>query len=355
MTTSSLRCPYCLQNVEQFLKDAKTGVPNCPNCRTDIPKTFLNAGLMLRTMVGVVGFSGHGKTVYLTSLFSSLKRFSNFWNGYYFRSLDDFTHRIIYEQVPLFEKGALPESTPANFPNPALVHYHQLPVFDDAFVGYYDTAGEVFNDATQIARAGFFVAHADTVLFIMSIPDCEANQLDDQMSRLLDTYIRAADDKLNTNTRTSQRLVVIFTKSDLPDAQLNPQLKQWLSQGASEYYALNLSDKLLDLGLISIRIEEWLRNELGCTRFANMARDHFLEVRYTVVSAMGINEPDPESGSAGLNPLRVLDPFLWVLDFARRKQVAAVKQTFFQRMMAWFNRKRNAPSLPPPQPTFKSK
>lgn len=343
MTATLLRCPYCLQNATQFLRDTRTNVPRCPNCQTDIPKTFLDSGLMLRTMVGVVGFSGHGKTVYLTSLFSTLKRFSQYWNGYYFRSLDDFTHRVIYEQVPLFEKGDLPESTPANFPNPALVHYHQLPVFDDAFVGYYDTAGEVFNDATQIARAGFFVAHSDAVLFIVSIPDCDADALDDEMSRLLDTYIRAADDKLNTNIRKTQRLVVIFTKSDLPDAKLSPFLKDWLTEGVSDFYAMNLTDKLFDLGLVSIRIEEWLRQELGCTRFANMARDHFREVRYTVVSAMGY----VEGQESRLTPLRVLDPFLWVLDFARRDSAApAPKESFFKRFMAWLRRSKKAEALP---------
>jgi hypothetical protein len=337
-----LRCPYCLQGVHSFLRDPKTNVPHCPNCRTDIPKTFLDSALMLRTMVGVVGFSGHGKTVYLTSLFSTLKRFSNFWNGYYFRSLDDFTHRVIYEQVPLFEKGDLPESTPANFPNPALVHYHQLPVFQDAFVGYYDTAGEVFNDATQIARAGFFVAHSDTVLFIVSIPDCDSGELDDHMSRLLDTYIRAADDKLNTNIRNTQRLVVIFTKSDLPSSRLNDELKNWLSKGVADYYAMNLSDKLLDLGMFSIRIEDWLREDLGCTRFANMARDHFLEVRYTIVSAMGITDDDDEK----LSPLRVLDPFLWVLDFARRDKKVIVKQGLFERFMVWVRARKTNKMLP---------
>jgi ABC-type dipeptide/oligopeptide/nickel transport system ATPase component len=351
MTTAQLlRCPYCLQTVEKFIRDEKTNVPHCPNCRTDIPKTFLDTQLLLRTMVGVVGFSGHGKTVYLTSLFSTLKRFSNFWNGYYFRSLDDFTHRIIYEQVPLFEKGALPESTPANFPNPALVHYHQLPVFDDAFVGYYDTAGEVFNDVTQIARAGFFVAHANTVLFIMSIPDCDEGQLDDQMSRLLDTYIRAADDRLNTNLRTQQRLVIIFTKADMMHVQLSAPLKEWLNKGNAEYYAMNLSDKLLDLGLTSIRIEEWLRQDLGCTRFPNMARDHFREVRYTIVSAMGVGDKQEENEQ--MNPLRVLDPFLWVLDFARRDIQNIAKKGFFERILDWL-KGQNALKVPAAKPLRK--
>lgn len=291
-------------------------------------------------MVGVVGFSGHGKTVYLTSLFSTLKRFSSFWGGYYFRSLDDFTHRLIYEQVPLFEKGDLPESTPANFPNPALVHYHQLPVFADAFVGYYDTAGEVFNDVNRIARAGYFVAHADTVLFILSVSDCQEEDLDDAMSRLLDTYIRATTDRLNTEIKNRQRLVVILSKSDREDSKLSNELREWLAHGTSERYAGGLEDHLLDLGLASVKIEEWLREDLGCTRFANMARDNFKEVRYTLVSAMGIEGEEP---GKIMNPLRVLDPFLWVLDFARQDIVPIQELTFFQKMLQWIrNRKSEA-------------
>ncbi len=351
MSTSSLRCPYCLQQAAQFLQDEKTRVPHCPNCQTGIPKAFLDSQLLLRPMVGVVGFSGHGKTVYLTSLFSSLKRFSNYWGGYYFRSLDDFTHRLIYEQVPLFEKGALPESTPANFPNPALVHYHQLPEFEDAFVGYYDTAGEVFNDVNRIARAGYFVAHADTVLFILSVPDCAKEDLDDTMSRLLDTYIRATTDRLDTEIKQRQRVVVIFTKADKQDARLNNDLKEWLSKGTAEHYAMGLSDHLLDLGLNSVKIEEWLRQDLDCTRFANMARDNFKDVRYTIVSATGL-EGDEEHSNV-MNPLRVLDPFLWVLEFARQDIQPIEKVGFFQKVLLWMRLKKSEakkPQLPNPKP-----
>ena len=155
-----MRCPYCLTSHKTFEVDDSTGGYNCPNCKTIIPRTYVESRQFPRSTVGVVGFSGHGKTVFLTSLFSSLGKFSNYWDRYYFRSLDDFTHRILYEQVKMFEEGELPESTPANFPNPALLQYNEIPDFGSCFLSFYDTAGEVFNDVEQITRTGFFVAHS---------------------------------------------------------------------------------------------------------------------------------------------------------------------------------------------------
>lgn len=341
---SAMRCPYCLEQVATFVQDTQQNLHHCPECRSRIPRAWLEGEGDLRNTVGVVGFAGHGKTVLLTSLFSTLKRFSEFWPEYYFRSLDDYTHRIMYEQVPLFEQGALPNSTPANFPSPAMVQYRALPVFGNAFVGYYDTAGEVFSNAAQIARAGFFVAHSDVILFIISIPDCAPEQLDDEMCRLLDTYIRAAEDHLDAHIATRQKMVVIFTKADLMVQQLTPELQTWLADGAERWYAIEVPDKLTALSIASLQIEEWLRNALHCTRFPNMARDHFHEVRYTLVSALGdnaTNQGKPE-------PLRVLDPFFWMLVFTRNlHRPTATRPGFLDRLMNWLGRGgKNQPSLP---------
>lgn len=327
-----MRCPYCLTENQELKRDERKGTYHCNTCKTLIPKAFLGVNQLLHSSVGVVGFAGHGKTVYLTSLFSSLGRFSENWADYYYRSLDDYTHRILYEQVPLFDAGNLPESTPANFPNPALVKYHQLPVFGDAIFGFYDTAGEVFSEVAQIARAGFFVAHSDVVLFIVSIPDCAAEKLDDDLSRLLDTYIRAAVDHLDVDLKLNQRLVVIFTKSDLLKEKLSPNLRNWLFDGQGDWYALDIQQKLADLSMSSLWVEEWVRSDLQCARFSNMARDSFKEVRYTVVSALGADF-DEQTGQP--EPLRVLDPFLWLLLFAREDLPGpeAERESFWKRLI----------------------
>lgn len=338
-----MRCPYCLTNTPSLERDQRKGTYHCPNCKTLIPRAFLRETPQLHSSVGVVGFAGHGKTVYLTSLFSSLGRFSTYWSDYYYRSLDDYTHRILYEQVPLFESGDLPESTPANFPNPALVQYHELPVFGDAIFGFYDTAGEVFSEVAQISRAGFFVAHSDVVLFIVSIPDCSAEKLDDDLSRLLDTYIRASVDHLSVDLKKKQRIIVIFTKSDLLREKLSPKLANWLKGGGQSWYALDLNQKLADLSMSSLMVEEWVRDSLKCSRFINMASDNFREVRYTVVSALGAEFDEGENPE----PLRVLDPFLWLLIFAREEltPVEPEKISFWKKFFARFRSRNKQPRL----------
>lgn len=339
-----MRCPYCLDGSGQFIRDARTNLHHCQSCRSSIPKAYVEADSRLHMTAGVVGFAGHGKTVFLTSLFSVLKHSSRYWGGYYYRSLDDYTHRIIYEQVPRFEQGELPESTPVNFPSPALVQYHALPVFDQAFVGYYDTAGEVFLQVEQIARSGFFVAHSDVVLFIISIPDCDPARLDDEMSQLLDTYLRAAEDRLDSKPREKQRLVVIFSKADLLMPRLDERLQEWLRAGVASWYGMNLMAKLLDISMASLWIEEWLVQDLRCGRFVNMARAHFKEVRFSLVSSLGIEGQDEDEPK----PLRVLDPFLWLLMYAKGNphQMKANKMPILDRIMRWIGGKKADSVLP---------
>ena len=99
--------------------------------------------------------------------------------------------------------------------------------------------------------------------------------------------------------------------------------------------------------MTSIKIEQWVREDLKCSRFANMAQNSFQEVRYTIVSALGA---DFDANSVRPEPLRILDPFLWLLHFAREdlKPVEAEKPpSFWQRLFGRRNRKSNRPALPP--------
>jgi predicted RNA-binding Zn-ribbon protein involved in translation (DUF1610 family) len=351
--TAQMVCPYCLSAVKKIAVQETTGAYACPVCKTVIPRGYVDEKDTPKCTVGVVGFSGHGKTVYLTSLFSTIGKLSKYWDGFYFRSLDDYTHKVLYDQVPKFERGILPESTPANFPNPALINYNKLPLFGNSYLGFYDTAGEVFNDTAQISRAGFFVAHSDVVLFILSLKDCDQNRLDDEMSRLLDTYVRAVKDQLNINLKTHQQIIVIFTKADLIDHRLPEDLRKWLDDGEPEWYVIDLPDKVLDLQIKSTIIEEWLRDEIGASRFINMINDNFRQVRYTLVSATGLLTDaelanlNREDFASELSPRRVLDPFFLIQDYARFRQYELKKtalkrdlNSFLDRIKAGFGQAR---------------
>ncbi|MCS7086806.1 MAG: hypothetical protein NZ534_12110 [Bacteroidia bacterium] len=309
MSALSVLCPYCLKHGEVKL----TNVYQCQNCSTVIPRGYVERTHVPRATVGVVGFSGHGKTVFLTSLFSTIGRLSRFWPSFYYRSLDDYTHKIVYEKVPLFEQGILPDSTPANFPNPALLQYHNVPHYGECFLNYYDTAGEVFTESAQIMRAGFFVAHADVIWFIMSLTDAGARP-DEEMSRLLDVYIAAVSDRFGVNLRERQRIVVVLSKADAMQKLLPDTLKNRLLDGGIGRYARDVQDRVIEASLFSLEIEDWVRNELGAGRFANMARDNFCSVDYCLVSSLGFNT----AGKKSYEPLKILDPFLLVMFYLCR-------------------------------------
>lgn len=305
-------CPYCLYSTASFLSDNKVKGYRCPECKQPVPRDYVDKKNIPRANIGLVGFSGHGKTVYLTSLFSNLGKLTSYWGNFYFRSLDDYTHKILYEHVPMFDKGILPDSTPANFPNPALIFYKSLPNYGDCFLNFYDTAGEVFSDSDQITRAGFFVAQSNVALFIISIKDCNEERLDEDLCKLLDVYVRSVYDRMNIKLKERQNLIVVFTKSDLIADQLPSEFADWLKDGNINWYGLDLRNKIIEIEKFSVEIDNWLRIEKKCSRFLNLAQDSFVGIRFTLISAMGFDGQNESHES-----LRVLDPFLLMLKNAK--------------------------------------
>lgn len=202
-----LKCPYCLVNqINQV--HSKIGIYQCNNCKTIIPKGYMNDKNAQKHTIGLVGYSGHGKTAYLTSLFSELTNVSKHWNNFYYRSLDNFTHTLLYIKVPKFFKNILPESTPVNFPNPALIYYNNIPYYEsNAYFNYYDIAGETFNDINTSINNAYFIAHANTILFTISLIDCDQSKLDEEFCKLLDTYLIAVNDILKIKTKETQKII----------------------------------------------------------------------------------------------------------------------------------------------------
>jgi len=319
---ANIYCPYCLERVS--LK--KNESYKCSNCEEDIPRDFIEKNNIPKVTVGLVGFRGHGKTTYITSLFYLLKFLKTKWRGYYFLTLDDHTSNIIYKHLPQFEEeSTLPDGTPANFPRPAVIQFHNIPYFRDYFLSFYDTGGEVFIRSEHIVDQGRFVAHSDVVLFIFSIDDLGENWTDN-IEKLLDTYIRAVYDRMHIDLKKKQHLIIVLTKIDTlkntrPEKQLSEKLIDYLDTGSYEEYLL-LNNKYINKRLkhYSRTIKNWLI-EKGCQGFISAAEDKFKSVEYTIVSSTGaapvgkklVKKLEPQ------DPKRVLDPFLWILEKNRKR------------------------------------
>jgi len=321
-----IRCPYCLQSDEpKSTKNNNTEVYTCTKCRSLLPRDFVEENYPKMT-VGIIGFTGHGKTVYLTSLFYLLKfiRRSSLWENFNWQTLDENTHKIVFEHVSLFEKEhKLPKSTPANFPLPAIIEFFDMPLIGNCFFTFYDTAGAVYEEINSITNMGKFVAYADVVFFILSIPDCKRRKgrsWQDEMERFLDIYVNAVYNRLGISLEKFQHLIVVLTKADLfIDGEEEPELKEFLLQGSYNWWGLKKTrngefrKKINEIAKFSEFIEDWLE-EKGGGGFINLARRRFKSVKYTLISAIGSAPKGKKLVSLSPeDPKRVIDPLMLII------------------------------------------
>lgn len=123
-----MKCPYCFKEIRY--KKRVSGMRQiyyCTSCKSEIHRAYVEFPEIPVTRIGFVGYTGHGKTVYTTSLFYLLQSIDLYWEDFYFETLDDFTHEIMYQKVPQLKKGQLFSGTPINFPEPAFIRLNKLP------------------------------------------------------------------------------------------------------------------------------------------------------------------------------------------------------------------------------------
>lgn len=330
-----IRCPYCLELVQPRRGKIKNrNVYTCPNkeCKEEIHRDYVEKGNIPKMTMGLVGFTGHGKTCYLTSLFYLFKYLRSEKGMFLWDALDGNTEDIMFKHVEKFVKDSqLPKSTPENFPKPALICISDIPFFGDYFSRFYDTAGRVYEEAEKITDMGRFVAYCEIVFFVISIKDCgkDWKEIANKMERLLDIYWRGVYDKLHIDLKDNQHLIVVLTKADevreIPD-----ELKKFLEEGSYDWYLPKnpqsekgfVRYKLRLLQEKSMIIKKWLE-EKKCKGFTNLAQKRFKSVEYTIVSSLGAS---PVGGMLAKrlepeDPKRVLDPFLLALKKTRPKGI----------------------------------
>jgi hypothetical protein len=300
-------CPYCLENIPK-----KTA---CPQCKEKMPVKYLQTYSSLRPPIflSAVGFRAHGKTVFLASLLHTLDtRLTRSWKGFYRQGLDMNTINTIKDNLSLLESGSLPQATQRNFPRPSINLLAKMPKFNNKTLVAYDAAGEVFEEDANIEEFASYLAHARTVMFLVSLVDLE-EPLHADLHRLLETYTLGIS-RMAANTR-KQHLVVVYTKADLLlDEKFfgkRDDLVSYLMRNEQEDIK-DLKKYLRQMEAVSQELAEFTRERLGAVSFINLAQNGFRSVSYCAASALG-SPPDDGKLSEAMQPRRVVDPLLWVL------------------------------------------
>ena len=279
-------------------------------------------------VVSAVGFRQHGKTVYFATLFYVLKKLNlaRDWSRFFTMCLNDDSLDTVYNNARMLDHGALPDSTPKNFPRPTMLRVDGMPMHEDCTLLCFDTGGECFEKPTQLVQFAGFVKRATTGLLLISIPDMVDPP--EEMQRLLNTYIVGMGE-LDSTTR-DQHLVVVYTKADHLASRLIGRwqyLLDYLLQGSIE----NLHDTeayLKRMNEVSSRLREFTKSELEAHEFLNTINSHFKSVEFCLVSALG-SQPDGAQLVTNIVPRRILDPVLWVME----KSLVSPRQ-FWRRLFA---------------------
>ena len=317
---TAMLCPFCLAEVATFER-LETGW-RCPACAEPVPALY-HAGYTSHppSVFSTVGFSGHGKTVFLAALFHLLShpRLAEHWPRYYRIALGDHSLERLAVGARALAAGTLPDSTPQLLPTPTMLRLAGLPIRDGVTLLCYDAAGESFKRAASLRRYARFLTRAQTVLFLVSVPDLLRQERDapvgpgEAIKRLLEIYANGMAE-LGGDTRR-QRLLLVFTKADEWEALQRPGQESLLAHVCADSFE-GIGNYPLYVGRlreISLRLRELMAGELGGRGFLNHAAAHFASLDFCIVSALG-SAPAEQAMQTRIAPRRVLDPLLWMLD-----------------------------------------
>ena len=264
-------------------------------------------------ILSVVGYSGHGKTVYLAALMHAMRvHLTRAWPKFYRQALDQASVDTVKQNSNLLDNGELPESTRRNFPRPSLHLLAEMPKYKTRPLVIYDPPGEAFEEDLRMERYASFVTRAKVVLFLISLADLDDPVAVD-MYRLLEIYTLGMG-RMKAKTR-KQHLVVAYTKADLLLERYfmnHPNLVNHLQ--SSEINAIrDVRNYLHSIKSISNELVRFTANEVGARDFINLARSQFKNVSFCVTSALG-SPPEKDRLSEAMQPRRVIDPLLCVLE-----------------------------------------
>jgi hypothetical protein len=328
-------CPFCLADVKfkpKKLSGSPASIYLCSDCKEQAPALYVQDYPKYRpVVVSATGFRQHGKTVYFAALFYTLKKLTlaRDWPDFFTMGLNEDSLDTVYGNARLLEGGALPDSTPKNFPRPTMIRAEGVPMHPNCTLLFFDTGGECFEKPTQLVQFAGFVRRAETALLLISIPDLEDPRAG--MQQLLNTYVVGLREL--GGRPENQHLIVVYTKAD----QLAPRfahtwsdLTTYLIEGSVD--DLSQTEGYMErMEHISDRLLMFTEQELQAHEFVNAALANFKSINFSIISALG-TEPQDGRLAVAIVPRRILDPLLWVME----KSISG-SERLLHRWSNWLN------------------
>jgi len=323
LTTRKLVCPFCLEEITGSKLERK-----CSSCQRPTPALYLKDARDLEPMaVQAMGWSGHGKSVFLSALTLLLTRMQVVWEDYSWSPGSEETREAILDSNRRLESGLLPLPTNKGVDLPCLILLRGMDRFKGRALVYRDCAGEHFDTNSMPVEQVPFLLKAKTLFLIASPVDLAARR-ERPIDMLLNGFLNTLEEHGVDPSKDRRRLVVVLTKGDLiqdlpkplHDYLVKDRVWRTLEEGTPD---LRFDEPAIDRYLATMRevdrhLREWIERDAHGRHLVRLATQSGLDLCFSLVSATGgpVSGGDSESQLENRwEPRRVLDPLLWALSF----------------------------------------
>lgn len=327
-------CPYCMEihvDGKRECDDNEEGIAY------QIPLSYIEACKKRRPIIFLmtIGYSGHGKTCYLSSLLHSLydDLYTRSWPDFSFLGLTQDTLKSIHDTyISPLNRGDLPPRTQNFFGSPLIVSFQNIPLRigmarrlldsfsqdscsvndEELLTVFYDIGGEVYDVRNQIDVCIPLLKKINPLVFLIDLPGLieeeQGGGMDvrENMHTLINNIQLALTE---TGQGKRKDIVICFTKADRmwgKNDAFGPLSEEPPNEIPSQ---AEMAAYLGELQAFSSRIETFVKDHYPA--FYNIVRNNFRKYSFTTVSALGSN---PEDGKIPvLEPNRVFDPMFWSL------------------------------------------
>ncbi len=297
----------------------------CPDCHFELPH---DVGQIDQRSIAIIGGRATGKTHYIASLITRLQHEVGRNFDLAVRLLGDHTQerweRDFY--TPLFvDKRVLQPNRPAEVDPQVKTPLIFRLTFDDGRykralnLSFFDSAGEDMTSLNTMSLQNRYILHAHGIIFLLDplqipsmrqkLPKANVPPVDPQASpeyivgRLRDLFER------ENNVRATHKIKVpvafTLSKVDTMFSLLDPGSALHHPGGHSGYLDLD------DVESVHTEIANYLAAWIS-PNFCDIIHNNFAHYRFFGVSSLG-EQPDLDNCLSHVSPLRIEDPFLWIL------------------------------------------
>ncbi len=317
------RCEKCNTKLPTLdVLGRKDLVRRCPYCDAPLNKEI---GRLVNVHIPIVGGPSVGKSNYIVmAIHQFIKEFAN--PRKYLVEFPDKKHGLQYQHgLELLLSGQTLVKTSAMLPSAQNITVKKNPKHLGRIIYLYDAAGEVYENEDEARRQGEYLEYVSGVLFMI-----------DPFS--IDYYYRTHEaeiEKIKSAIRPGPRgtavgsyermLERLVSRTSYSGGKIKLPLAVVVSKtdglGLEDEIGLGAAQALMNgdpaIRLVEDAIDILVRKFLKANRLDNLVRgieNSFENVKFFSCSSLG-RLPDDDVGQP-YHPVRVLEPFLWLLSQA---------------------------------------